>query len=176
MTSTSVAGLSQRLTAQEHREAARRTIAQYMDLCDVPRAVPVDGDLAALFTADAVWEGTGADYSEKFGRVEGRDSIVGMLMAFLPPALHFRTNVHLLGEGKILVAGCCYTGQWIMQQISEYEGGGRELILARINVDFEVEEGTTLISHFRTEKLFVHDLRAQPNMPPLLDVQLKEYR
>ncbi|MGK3957566.1 nuclear transport factor 2 family protein [Arthrobacter sp. R4] len=176
MAAVSTAVLSRRLTGQEHREAARLTIARYMDLCDVPRPSAPGQELAALFTPDAVWEGVGPEYSGKFGRVEGRERILRMLKSFLPPTTHFRTNIHLLGEGKILFGDASTTGQWIMQQISEYDDGRRELIIARLNVDFVVEGEIALISHFQTEKLFVHALGTETKIQPLLDPQLKEYR
>lgn len=175
MAAVSTAVLSRRLTGQEHREAARLTMARYMDLCDVPRPNTPDQELAALFTPDAVWEGIGAEYSGKFGRVRGREAILTMLKSFLPPSPHFRTNIHVLGEGKLVVSDAGTTGQWIMQQISEYDDGSRELIIARLNVDFVVEDGAALISHFQTEKLFVHELGIETKIQPL-DLKLKEYR
>ena len=47
--------------------------------------------------------------------------------------------------------GC--NGRWIMQQLSEYDDGGHELLVARLNVDFEITGSAACISHFRTEKL-----------------------
>lgn len=176
MATASTAVLSQRLAVLAQKEAVRATITRYMDLCDVPRPFAPPHELATLFTADAVWEGVGPDYAGKFGRVEGRDSILSMLTSFLPPASHFRTNIHLLGEGQILIRGDAATGHWILQQISEYSDGRRELIIARLNVDFEVESDTAIISHFQTQKLFVEALGADaPAIQPLLDLQLKEY-
>jgi len=176
MAAVSTTVLSRRRTAQEHREAARLTIARYMDLCDVPRLSAPGQELAPLFTPDAVWEGVGLEYSGKFGRVEGRERILRMLKSFLPPAPHFRTNIHVLGEGKLLDSEAGATGQWIMQQISEYDDGRRELIIARLNIDFVVEGEIALISHFQTERLFVHALGTETKIQPLLDPQLKEYR
>lgn len=174
MAAATTAVLSRRLTGQEHREAARLTIARYMDLCDVPRPGTPDRELTELFTPDAIWEGIGAEYSGKFGRVEGREAILTMLKSFLPPSPHFRTNIHLLGEGKLVVYDTCTTGQWIMQQISEYDAGRRELIIARLNVNFEIEDAVARMTHFQTEKLFVHELDSKTTLQPLLDLKLKE--
>ncbi|WP_426990389.1 nuclear transport factor 2 family protein [Pseudarthrobacter sp. Y6] len=157
-----VAGLAQRLVQFELREAAQNTLSRYMDLCDVPRAEFHWADMAALFTAEAVWEGIGPEYTGKFGQLKGRDAILSMLADYLPPSLHFTHNVHLLGNGRIAVSDNTATGEWIMQQLSAFETGGRELISARLSVDFEYAEGSARISHFRTEKLFTADLAATP--------------
>lgn len=158
------ATLAERLAVLEIQEAARATLSRYLDLCDVPRpSFPWD-DMASLFTEHAVWEGIGPEYTGKFGRLEGRSAVLAMLADFLPPSSHFKRNVHLLGNGRVAAAGDTASGQWIMQQISEYDGGGTELISARLTVDFELGDGTARICHFRTEKLFtaglVHPLHA----------------
>lgn len=146
-------GFGHRLAAIEHREAVRRTMARYMDLCDVPREPYDDAELAALFAPHGIWEGTGPEYTGKFGRLEGREAILSMLRSYLPPARHFSRNVHVLGEGNIAVREDTATGRWVMQQLSEYDDGGCELITARLDVDFEVSGNSARISHFRTEKL-----------------------
>lgn len=148
------ATLAERLAVLELQEAARATLSRYMDLCDVPRHSFPWEDMASLFTEHAVWEGIGPEYTGKFGRLEGRSAILAMLADFLPPSPHFKRNVHLLGNGRVAAAGGTASGEWIMQQLSEYDGGGTELISARLRVDFEYAEGTARICHFRTEKLF----------------------
>ncbi|MBT2522569.1 nuclear transport factor 2 family protein [Arthrobacter sp. ISL-28] len=155
-----VAGVAKRLNQFEVREAAQSTLSRYMDLCDVPRSEFLWEEMAALFTADAVWEGIGPEYTGKFGQLKGRETILSMLAEYLPPSPHFRRNIHLLGHGQIAAADSTATGQWIMQQLSEYEAGGTELISARLTVDFEYADGRARISHFRTEKLFTADLAA----------------
>ncbi|MEU5272349.1 hypothetical protein AB0G77_28165 [Streptomyces hygroscopicus] len=59
----------------------------------------MSGGLADLFTPDAVWEGAGPLYTEKFGRTSGPEAIAAMLSAYLPPNPHFRANAHLLHPG-----------------------------------------------------------------------------
>jgi hypothetical protein len=145
--------LGPRLAAIERCEAVRRAMARYMDLCDVPREPYDHAELAALFVPHAVWEGTGPEYTGKFGRLMGREAILSMLRSYLPPAKHFRRNVHVLGEGHITPREDSATGRWVMQQVSEYDDGGHELIVARLDVDFEITGSTARISHFRTEKL-----------------------
>ncbi|GAA3315518.1 nuclear transport factor 2 family protein [Arthrobacter ramosus] len=159
MARDTAAALAERLAVLEFQEAARATLSRYMDLCDVPRPSFHRDDMASLFTEQAVWEGIGPEYTAKFGRLEGRPAILSMLADFLPPSSHFKRNVHLLGNGSVAAAGGgTASGQWIMQQLSEYDGGGTELISARLTVDFELSEGTARIRHFRTEKLFTADL------------------
>jgi hypothetical protein len=158
MAAYAAAGLAERLAVLELQEAARATLSRYMDLCDVPRPPFRWEDMASLFTEDAIWEGIGPEYVGKFGRLEGRAAILSMLADFLPPSSHFRRNVHLLGNSRIAANHNTATGEWIMQQLSEYDGGGTELISARLRVDFEYAEGAARICHFRTEKLFTADL------------------
>ena len=129
-----------------------------MDLCDVPREPFHWDEMAELFTPDAIWEGIGSEYTGKFGRLEGRDSILSMLAQYLPPSLHFTRNVHLLGSAQITTRGTTGAGRWVMQQLSQYESGRTEVIGARLTVDFHISDGRALISHFRTEKGISTDL------------------
>lgn len=147
----------ERLRALEAQNAVRNVIARYMALCDVPARV-LDGEaLAALFSDDAVWEGIGPQYAEKFGRLHGRADIVAMLQRYLPPTPHFATNVHFLTSEHIDVHGDSAKGRWIMLQASGYVDAKAELIAARLEVDFAPSpenEDVWLIRHFRTERLF----------------------
>jgi hypothetical protein len=139
----------------EKREAVHRVMCRYMELCDVPSVNFSLEELASLFTHDAVWEGIGAAYSGKFGKREGRRAVVGMLAEYLPPSTHFHSNVHLLGSEQIDVDDATARGRWIMQQLSRYDDGSAELLVARVTADCEVRGGTARIKHFTTEKLFV---------------------
>ncbi|WP_224039233.1 nuclear transport factor 2 family protein [Paraburkholderia unamae] len=160
-----IAALEARLTALEGASAARKTMARYMALCDVPSGA-LDGEsLARLFTADAVWEGIGPQYTSKFGRIEGREAIVAMLARYLPPDPHFATNVHFLTSESIdMVSPGRAKGRWIMLQASGYEGDRAELIGARLEVDFvsAPDASAWLIAHFRTERLFDAPWRVSP--------------
>lgn len=128
------------------------TLARYLALCDVP--VRTEGEMGDLFTEDAVWEGGGSEYAEKFGRTEGREAIVEMLSAYLPPTPHFRTNVHLLFPGTVDVKGYSARGSWPMQQLSRYESGAAEVMVAKLDVTFRIGPDRPRISAFRTERLF----------------------
>jgi hypothetical protein len=147
----------ERLRALEARDAVRKTIARYMALCDVPARAFENESLAALFSDEAVWEGVGPHYADKFGRVHGPRDIVAMLQTYLPPTPHFATNVHFLTSEHIEVNGHEAKGRWIMLQASGYVDAKAELIAARLEVDFTPsshDETTWLIRHFRTERLF----------------------
>ncbi|MEU9470820.1 nuclear transport factor 2 family protein [Streptomyces avermitilis] len=138
--------------AVDTRSMVVDTLARYLALCDVP--VRTEGELGDLFTEDAVWEGGGSEYAEKFGRTEGREAIVEMLSAYLPPTPHFRTNVHLLFPGTVDVKGVTAQGSWPMQQLSRYESGAAEVVVAKLDVTFRIGPDRPRISAFRTERLF----------------------
>lgn len=148
-----------RLVALEDENAIRRVMTRYMELCDVP--LPDHAGLAMndLFAEDAIWEGIGSQYAKKFGRITGRQQIVEFVQSYLPPSAHFRTNVHFLTSEHITVMKQHGRGQWLMQQISEYEDGRTELINARLAVDFRRVGGNWQIAHFRTERLLARPLR-----------------
>jgi SnoaL-like domain len=154
-----------RLAVLEAEHAVRRTLSRYMALCDVPARTLPGETLAALFFEDAVWEGVGAHYASKFGKLTGHDEILAMLTRYLPPTPHFTSNTHFLTSEMIEVTpdASRATGRWIMLQASGYVAGHAELITARLEVDFEPAHGTAdptappgdwLIRHFRTERLF----------------------
>lgn len=148
--------LKVRIAALEAENAVRKTIARYMALCDVPSGA-LDGEsLAALFTEDAIWEGIGPQYTQKFGHLQGHDAILAMLQRYLPPVPHFATNVHFLTSETIEVDGAHAKGRWIMLQASGYVDARAELIAARLEIDFvpAAKGHTWLIQHFRTERLF----------------------
>lgn len=152
-----IASVQARLRALEAQNAVRRTIARYMALCDVPARALEGESLAALFSDDAVWEGIGPQYANKFGRLQGPREIVAMLARYLPPTPHFATNVHFLTAEHIEAQGDTAKGRWIMLQASGYVDGKAELIAARLEVDFTPssrDESAWLIQHFRTERLF----------------------
>jgi len=158
-TSAAREGLEARLEALEAEHAVRKTMSRYMALCDVPAAI-LDGEsLGALFTDDALWEGVGPQYAEKFGQLRGRAAIVAMLQRYLPPTPHFASNVHFLTSEAIetiSVADRRAKGRWIMLQASGYVDARAELIGARLEVDFvpSTNGRDWLIAHFRTERLF----------------------
>ena len=127
-------------------------LTRYLALCDVPASA--EGDLGELFTEDAVWEGGGSAYAEKFGRTEGRKAIVGMLSGYLPPNPYFRTNVHLLFPGTVEAGDAVARGRWQMQQLSQYAAGGAQLLVARLDVTFRLDADRPRIAAFRTERLF----------------------
>jgi hypothetical protein len=151
-----LAVLTERLAALEAESAVRRTMTRYMALCDVPSGAIEGETLAALFSADAIWEGIGPQYASKFGRLSGHGEILAMLTRYLPPSPHFSVNVHFLTSETIDVRGANAKGRWIMLQASGYVDAQAELISARLEVDFAPAGNGRdwLITHFRTERLF----------------------
>ena len=85
-------------------EAIRALKYRYAGLCDA--GYPAD-ELAALFTADAVWQG------DPLGRYEGRAAIRAFFAA-TPEMLRFA--VHYLTNPLIEVNGDVATGSWCLWQ------------------------------------------------------------
>ncbi|MEU3269850.1 nuclear transport factor 2 family protein [Saccharomonospora sp. NPDC006951] len=137
----------------DQRERVHDTITRYLRLCDVPKADGERGELAELFTDDVVWEGIGSAYAGKFGRTRGKQAVADMVGSYLPPNPHFESNVHILGQGTVELTGTSASGCWLMQQISHYRTGERELMVARLEVDFRLTPRRALISRFRTQRL-----------------------
>lgn len=153
--------VEQRLAGLEAREAIRACLHRYMDLCDVPGPLRDVGELAELFTPRAIWEGIGEAYAGKFGRVTGRRRIAEHVAGYLPPSEHFRRNVHLVGSEQLTAAEDSGSGQWVMQQLSEYADGSGELLCARLRIDFRLTRDAAVVaqmSHFRTERLYAAKL------------------
>jgi SnoaL-like domain len=153
-----LADMTARLAVLEAERAVRRTMMRYMALCDVPSGGEPSETLAELFSVDAIWQGVGPEYAEKFGALTGREAIVAMLARYLPPTPHFSVNTHFMASETIDVdaAATHATGRWIMMQASGYVEGGAELVSARLEVDFvpAVDGRHWLIRHFRTQRLF----------------------
>lgn len=157
-TQTTIDALTARIAALEAQNEVRKTLSRYMALCDVPCTALEGESLDELFTDDAIWEGIGPQYTQKFGRLRGREAIVDMLRRYLLPVPHFATNVHFLTSEHIEVDGNAAKGRWLMLQASGYVDAKAELIAARLEVDFvpaSVDASSLwLIRHFRTERLF----------------------
>ncbi|MDE1913837.1 MAG: nuclear transport factor 2 family protein [Pseudomonas sp.] len=154
--------LLQRVETLEGESQVRRLMARYMDLCDVPRAATNVRELAELFTVDAVWEGIGTSTAQTFGQHRGRDAVAAFVGSYLPPSEHFALNLHYLTSESIQVDGSAAAGQWIMQQISTYADQRSELFGTRLAIDFRRVDGTWLIAHFRTQRLFNSMLGVNP--------------
>lgn len=145
--------LVERIRVLEAESVIRLLLSRYMSLCDVPGPAERADALAQLFCGDAVWQGIGSRYAVKFGRIEGREAIVAMLMGYLPPNPHFQFNAHFLSGEQISVDGYQAKGRWLMQQLSRYDSGQSESIVAVLSLEFLWEEGAWRISSFTTERL-----------------------
>lgn len=156
MTSTGFQVLSERLHRLEAQQEVRNTLNRYMHLCDQPCADSDFPRLADLFTEDAVWEGVGVQYAEKFGRHQGRAAIAAFVGGYLAPSTHFKRNHHFVTSDQVYVDsdGCGAHGQWLMLQLSTYGDDTAQAITARLNVNFSpLPGGRWAIAHFRTERL-----------------------
>ena len=167
MTEAALADITARLAMLEAERAVRQTMMRYMALCDVPSGGQPAETLAELFSVDAVWQGIGPEYAEKFGALTGREAIVAMLARYLPPTPHFSVNTHFMASETIDVdaAATHATGRWIMLQASGYVTGGAELVSARLEVDFVPADNSKrwLIRHFRTQRLFDAPWQVHPS-------------
>ncbi|WP_230123157.1 nuclear transport factor 2 family protein [Pseudomonas sp. Bi70] len=150
--------LEERIRVLEAESSVRHLLNRYMLLCDVPGPTERASALGQLFCLDSVWQGVGSRYAAKFGRVEGREAIVSMLMSYLPPAPHFVLNVHFLSGEQIAVDGLRAKGRWLMQQLSRYDTGQSESIIAALSVEFVWEADAWRISSFSTERLDAYPL------------------
>lgn len=154
-----VANLAERLAALEAQAAVRQVLHRYMELCDVTGSGSAPAEradaLGQLFCEDATWQGIGSRYALKFGHIHGREAIVAMLMGYLPPHPHFQFNVHFLAAEQISTEGSTARGQWLMQQLSRYDAGYGEAIVAALKLEFRWVGDTWLISTFTTQRLDV---------------------
>lgn len=156
--------LAERVAVLEAESALRLLVNRYMALCDVPGPAERAQALGRLFCEDASWQGIGSRYARKFGRLEGREAIVDMLMGYLPPSPHFQFNAHFLGGEHIRIDGTTAKGQWLMQQLSRYDAERGEAIVAALNLEFRQVDGTWLISSFTTERLDACPLARNPGV------------
>lgn len=146
--------LIERLDALEAEKAVRACMTRYMALCDELD----DGfdltPLMALFTEDAIWEGTGR-YATSFGRQEGATAIRAMFAKYTAPPAHFRLNVHFLTSENIAVTGDEADGGWVLLQTSTFAGGGSQLSAAKITARFRRgPDGAWRIARFQTFRHF----------------------
>jgi hypothetical protein len=139
-------------------EAVVATLTRYLRLCDEPSPERTRAKLGSLFTDDAVWEGLGPEYAQRFGRTQGRAQIVTMLFGYAPQTDKLTHNVHLLFPGEVDVSDDTARGAWAMQQLSSYASGRGELMVARLEVEFRSVGRKTLISQFATRRLFQTEL------------------
>ncbi|WP_033292458.1 nuclear transport factor 2 family protein [Amycolatopsis jejuensis] len=139
-------------------ERAVETLTRYLRLCDEPSPERTESALGALFTEDAIWEGTGAEYAQRFGSTQGRDAIVKMLFGYQSAENPLVRNVHLLFPGRVAVSGDTAEGSWQMQQLSSYADGRAEVMVARLDVEFRTAGPDALISRFGTCRLFRAEL------------------
>jgi len=151
-----LAALEQELRRLQAQPLIRACVTRYMELCDtLAPATPLD-ELAALFTADAVWEGKGARYAGSFGGYRGREAIAAMFRGYMTEPPHFAMNAHFLCSEAIAVDEDVQgaDARWLMLQTSTFASGASHLNAARLSLRMAVEDGAWRIAHFQTENVF----------------------
>ncbi len=138
-----LADLDRRIRRLEDLEAIKQLKARYAALCDAN--YDADG-LAALFTADAVWDG-GA-----LGRNEGREAIREF---FRGSSRRISFAVHNILSPIIEVDGDTATGSWYLFQTCTYTDGNQAVWGAATYHDRYVrEQQAWKFQHVRIESHF----------------------
>lgn len=147
----------------------RACVTRYMHLCDHLDADTPLGELAGLFTEDAVWQGRGARYAGSFGGYRGRESIAAMFRTYMRTPPHFALNVHFLCSETIAVAGNARSAaaSWVMLQTSTFADGQSHLNAAQLNLRLLAQDGVWRIAHFETENLFSRPVSRWDDQAPL---------
>jgi hypothetical protein len=144
--------LETRLERLEAESAVRRLVARYFRICDDLGPHTPFGELAELFTVDAIWEGKGR-YKGAFGIYNGRDAIVDMIRSYCEPP-HFSMTAHFLSSEDIQVDGPCAKGSWSMLQTSTYADGRADLRSAALQIECIHDRERWRIRHFETRNIF----------------------
>src|SRR5260370_30575669 len=142
----SVDNLEKRVQLIEDVEAIKKLKHQYCHYCDAN--YDADG-IAALYTQDAIWEGTG------IGKFEGREAIRTF---FKGASKSFKFAVHNVMHPIIDVQGDRATGEWKLLQPCTIDG--RAVWLAGVyNDDYVRAGGEGLLQNRRRKNLFFHTQR-----------------
>ncbi len=140
---TDLAALERRIRRLEDLEEIKQLKARYAALCDAN--YDADG-LAALFTADAVWDGG------RLGRSEGREAI---RQFFRGSSQRISFAVHNILSPIIEVDGDTATGTWYLLQTCTYTNGNQAVLGAATYHDRYVREGGVWkFQHVRIESHF----------------------
>ena len=138
-----LADLDRRIRRLEDLEAIKQLKARYAALCDAN--YDADG-LAALFTADAVWDGG------QLGKSEGREAI---RQFFRGSSRRISFAIHNILSPIIEVDGDTATGSWYLFQACTYTDGNQAVWGAATYHDRYVREGATWkFQHVRIESHF----------------------
>ncbi len=142
MSDERMAAMERRLQRLEDAEAIRNLKAEYAALCD--NQYDADG-IAAMFTADAIWE------SPSLGRFEGREAIRGFFQrasGIFSFAIHYSLNGHIEIDGDTAHA------RWYLFMPCTVAEGNRPMWRAGIDHETYVRVGDRwMFSHKRSEPL-----------------------
>ncbi|WP_376870685.1 nuclear transport factor 2 family protein [Albirhodobacter sp. R86504] len=158
-----LADILARLTRLEAESACRKCLSDYMDICDRLDADTDLDALKALFTTDAVWGGAGDRYAQDFGQHHGNAAIIAWLGQFCTTPPHFAMNAHFLSSEAITHTsggppGGGVSGRWLMLQTPTFQDGQSFVMAARLEVDFEFENGAWRIHRFSTRNLYARPI------------------
>jgi hypothetical protein len=140
----------------EARRLASACLHRYFALCDRPRRVGWTS-YDSLFSANAAWEGVGARYAQRFGRIDGRDAIASAMQLALDEAQNYRFNLHLL-TNELWAPGPTLAGSWILQQYSVLTDGSAVEAIADVRVSFDMAGDEVTIARFRTRSLIWREI------------------
>lgn len=153
--SAQVAALEARVASVEAVLAIERLKADYGDLVDrrFSRGAPVDaetldhlvGEIAALFTEDAVWDG-----GPVLGTAQGRRAIAERLHV---PTLTF--SRHLFTKPRIEVDGSSATGRWDLLCPCRTPDGRSWWMCGYEDDEYRRESGTWRLAGMRLTTLFM---------------------
>jgi hypothetical protein len=164
-----IADILARLTRLEAEAACRKCLSDYMDMCDRLDAGTDLTALGELFTTNAVWGGAGDRYAKDFGAHHGRAAIVNWLAGFCTTPPHFQMNAHFLSSEAISHnADGTVSGRWLMLQTPTFHDGQSFVMAARLEIDFQSEEGAWRMHRFSTRNLYarpVSDWNAPTQIP-----------
>jgi hypothetical protein len=161
---TQLEALNSRLSIVEAEAGARRTLARYMAMCDVPSPMPGStpaercAAIADLFTPDAIWEGVGGAHGSQFGRQIGRAQIAAHFERFYTREPVQVFNTHYLCSEWLKATPPEVEGRWVQFQPWVNTQGESLLRSSRLHVSFGSHHGDWLISHYKTENLFIANL------------------
>jgi hypothetical protein len=164
-----VATLERALERHDAATAIRAVVVRYMALCDRLDADTPLEELAALFSVDATWLGSGARYASSFGGYVGRDAIAAMFRTYMTTPPHFALNVHFLASECVEVDAEARHAEasWVMLQTSTFASGQSHLNAAQLRLRMTLEDGRWRIARFETENLFSRPVDRWNDAAPL---------
>lgn len=144
---------------------ARRVLARYLYICDVPvpeHEMSLDARIQAiteLFTDDAIWEGVGGTHGQQFGRHNGPAEIGAHMRRFYSATDPKQVlNIHYLCTEQVRATDEGAEGIWVQFQPWINDRGESIIRSSRLHVRFRNTDKGWKICRYRTESLFIGKL------------------